>query len=183
MITTPRSLLERLRSRGDEQAWRRFVELYTPFILHCVRRAGVPEADSADLVQEVFTLLMTRLPGFHHDRSRSFGAWLRVITRNKCRDYFRGRRPKGVLAREPAAPDDAELFTEDEYRRFIAQRALKLMQTEFQDTTWRACWENVVEGRPAAEVADRLGISVNAVYVAKSRVLGRLREELDDLLE
>ena len=183
MITTPRSLLERLRSRGDEQAWNRFVELYTPFILHCVRRVGVSASDAADLVQDVFALLMTKLPGFQYDRSRSFAAWLRVITRNKCRDYLRRRRPEAALPADPAAPDDADLFTEDEYRRFIAQRALRLMQAEFQDTTWRACWENVVEGRPAAEVAERLGISLNAVYVAKSRVLSRLREELEHLLE
>lgn len=80
-------------------------------------------------------------------------------------------------------PDDAELFAEQEYRQRLVSRALDLMQTEFGDSTWRACWETVVNDRPAADVAAELRITVNAVYVAKSRVLRRLRSELDGLLD
>ena len=72
---------------------------------------------------------------------------------------------------------------EEEYRRYLVRRALGLMQAEFEPATWKACWEFVVHDRPAAEVAAELGLSVNAVYLAKSRVLRRLRAELRGLLD
>jgi len=188
MVTTSTSLLERLRQSGDAQAWARFVDIYTPLIYFWVRRIGVASDDVPDLVQEVFIVLIRKLPEFQYDRRRSFGAWLRVTTENRCRDYLRRQRsnretPNSVDSVEPSLPDDVELFTETEYRQFVARRALELMRTEFQPTTWKACWEHVVSGRSAAEIASELGISPNAVYVAKSRVLRRLREELADLLD
>src|SRR5581483_587247 len=81
---------------------------------------------------------------------------------------------------DPAALDP---FWEHEYRQKLVARALELMRAEFQPTTWRACWEHVVSNRPAAEVAAELGMTVGAVYVAKGRVLRRLREELAGLWE
>ena len=78
---------------------------------------------------------------------------------------------------------DAAAFDEAEYRRHLLHRALELMQVEFPLKTWKACWEHVVEGRPAAEVAAELDIGVGSVYVAKSRVIGRLRHELEGLFE
>jgi RNA polymerase sigma-70 factor, ECF subfamily len=185
MVTTSVSLLCRLRQTGDSEAWARFVDLYTPAIYFWVCRIGVPTDDASDLVQEVFILLMKKLPEFQYDRRRSFGAWLRVMTENRCRDYLRRRRPDrpGTDFPEPGVPDNTELFSESEYRQQIASRALQLMRAEFQPTTWKACWEHTVMGRPAEDISRELGISVNAVYVGKSRVLRRLREELTDLLE
>jgi RNA polymerase sigma-70 factor (ECF subfamily) len=84
---------------------------------------------------------------------------------------------------DPIIPDHVESFSETEYRRRLTRRALEIMQDEFQPATWKACWETVVGGRSAAEVAKDLGLTVNAVYLAKSRVLRRLREELDGLLD
>jgi RNA polymerase sigma-70 factor, ECF subfamily len=80
-------------------------------------------------------------------------------------------------------PDEQQSFDEEEYRQYIVSRALQLMQADFQPDTWKACWEYVVRDRPAADVAVELGISVNAVHLAKSRVLRRLREELNGLLD
>ena len=184
MVTTSVSLLDRLRQPGDAEAWARFVDLYTPLIYFWVRRIGVPSDDASDLVQEVFILLMRKLPQFQYDRRRSFGAWLRVTTENRCRDYLRRRRPERPDSDfvEPCLPDDTELFSETEYRQHLARRALQLMRAEFQPTTWKACWEHVVSGRSADDIARELGISANAVYVAKSRVLRRLREDLANLL-
>ena len=79
---------------------------------------------------------------------------------------------------DPVAPDT---FMEKEYRDYLIGRALQVMRTDFQPTTWRACWEHVAQGRPVAEVAAELGISVRAVYLAKARVLRRLRKELEGL--
>jgi len=186
-MDTPASLLERLRQPASERAWVRFVQLYTPLLFFWVRRLGLQEADAADLVQDVFTVLVRKLPEFAYDRHKSFRAWLHTVTLNA----WRNRRRRAELPRAAAAadlaglagPDPADLFSEEEYRRWLVGRALELMQTEFQPTTWKACWECVVSGRPAAEVAAELGIGVGAVYMAKSRVLSRLRLELSDLLD
>jgi RNA polymerase sigma-70 factor (ECF subfamily) len=106
---------------------------------------------------------------------------------NKLRDRKRREgRAERVLAercQQEALPDDAELFSEAEYRQKVARSALELIQTEFAPTTWKACWQTVVEGRSSADVAQALGITENAVYIARCRVLRRLRQEFTGLLE
>ena len=186
MTSTPPSLLERLRHPADQEAWSHFVRLYAPLLYHWAQRLGLQSSDSADLVQEVFAVLVRSLPEFRYDAHKSFRAWLRTVMLNKWRDL---RRRKAPQARADDHPDLAELaddgsdaFDEKEYRSALAARALRLIQNEFQPTTWRAFWETVVAGRPAAEVADELGITPNAVYLARGRVLRRLREDLDGLL-
>ncbi len=186
MIDTSTSLLARLRSCDDTRAWARFVGLYTPVLFYWIRRQGVPTDDAADLVQEVFTVLVAKLPTFQYDRRRSFGAWLRTITTNKCHDYFRRRNARPMATSglvDGETLDHAQQFSETEYQQRLARRALEVMRNEFETATWKACWESVVVGRGALEIAQELGLSVNAVYVAKSRVLRRLREELDGLWE
>jgi RNA polymerase sigma-70 factor (ECF subfamily) len=184
---TPSSLLMRLQQPSAGLAWEEFVQLYTPLLSRWARSVGLAEADAADLVQDVFVLLLVKLPEFRYDRHGSFRAWLRTVTLNKWRENLRRR---GTVPRQF---DDAELaelpgregdpFAEEEYRRFIAGRALQLMQKEFSDVAWKACLETLVGGRPAAEVAAELGISTDSVYTAKYRVLRRLREQLQGLLD
>lgn len=184
MITTSTSLLARLRTGDETQAWSRFVSLYTPVLFYWARRQGVPASDTADLVQEVFAVLVDKMPSFQYDRNRSFGVWLRTITANKGRDYFRRKKTRPSAASnlpDAEGPDQSEAFTEAEYHQMLARRALEIMQDEFEPNTWKSCWESVVAGKPAAQIAAELGISVNAVYVAKGRVLRRLREELAGL--
>jgi RNA polymerase sigma-70 factor (ECF subfamily) len=188
MDTTPASLLERLRVPGQDGAWNRFVRLFTPLIYGVARRAGLQSDDARDLVQDVLLLLARKMPEFHYDRTKSFRGWLRTVTINKVRE--RARR-KGATARQAEERDlsqledlaDGSLLEETEYQQMLANRALELMRAEFTPTTWQACWEHVVSGRTAAEVGAELGISEGAVYVAKCRVLKRLREELEGLLE
>jgi RNA polymerase sigma-70 factor (ECF subfamily) len=186
-MDTPASLLERLRQPAPESAWTRFVQLYTPLLFFWARRLGLRDADAADLVQDVLTLLVRKLPEFSYDRNKSFHAWLCTVTLN-C---WRNRARRAELPREAHPPDleglpdsdPGDLLGEIEYRNWLVGRALELMRAEFQPSTWKACWECVVSGRPAADVAAELGISVGAVYMAKSRVLSRLRQELTDLLD
>jgi RNA polymerase sigma-70 factor (ECF subfamily) len=186
-MKTPASLLERLRQPEQEQAWERFVELYTPLLYYWAQRATGRDREAADLVQEVLTLLVRKLPEFSYDRNRTFRGWLRTVAHN-C---WRNLRRRAEVPREPGAPDLAELpapesdepFWEVEYRQRLVGRALELMRAEFQPATWQACWRCVVEGQAPAEVARELGISVGAVYMAKSRVLSRLRKELEGLVE
>ena len=185
---TPASLLLRLRQPSATRAWNEFVDLYTPLIYKWARGAGLQEADAADLVQDIFALLLVKLPEFRYDRHRSFRAWLRTVTLNKWRENLRrgGAAPRqlddAALARLPAGEDE-DVFAEDEYRRYLANRCLQLMQAEFPATVWKACWAALTSGRPAAAIAAELGISIDAVYTAKYRVLRRLREQLDGLLD
>jgi RNA polymerase sigma-70 factor (ECF subfamily) len=186
-MDTPASLLERLRQPAQEAAWARFVQLYTPLLFAWARRLGLRDADAADLVQEVLMLLVRKLPEFTYDRNRSFRAWLRTVTlncwRNRCRRAELPRAAGPFDLDDLAGPNTTDAVSETEYRQWLVGRALELMRAEFQPTTWKACWECVVSGRPAADVATELGIGVGAVYMAKSRVLSRLRQELTGLLE
>jgi RNA polymerase sigma-70 factor (ECF subfamily) len=188
MNTTPVSLLERLRQTAEPLAWRRFADLYTPLLYFWARRLGLQEPDAADLVQDVFLKLIRTLPEFTYNRGHSFRSWLHTVLINQWRTNQRRRvvvpaAAGGEALEEVAAGDDKEAFGEEEYRHYVARRALRLMQSQFQPTTWRACWLQVVEGRPAAEVAAELGISEGAAYVAKCRVLRRLCQDLDGLLD
>jgi len=188
MNTTPATLLERLQQPGAQDAWERFVKLYTPLLLCWARGLGLQEADAADLVQDVVTTLLQKLPEFHYDRQRSFRAWLRTVTVNKWRETQRRRAASPqVLGNcdlvEMAGAEPEEAFWETEYRNHLVGRALQLMQADFEPTTWKACWEFVVSGKAASQVAAELDTTVDVVYSAKSRVLRRLRKELDGLLD
>jgi RNA polymerase sigma-70 factor (ECF subfamily) len=187
MESTSVSLLEKLKLPRAEAAWSRFAELYTPLFFFWARRLGLQEQDAADLVQEVFTVLIKTMPAFSYDQSKSFRGWLRTVFHNKWRERNR-HAPRPAVAGGSAVdvipcPDAVSALSETEFQQQLSIRALELMQAEFQPTTWRACWEHVVCGREPAEVAEELGITVNAVYLAKSRVLRRLRQELAGMLE
>jgi RNA polymerase sigma-70 factor (ECF subfamily) len=187
-METPASLLERLRQPGQEQAWSRLVELYTPLLYAWARRAGLHAEDAADLLQDVFAILVRKLPDFTYDSHRSFRAWLRTLLMNRWRD---GRRRAAVRPAEVGHPDlDAlaasasdEFFADAEYYRQLVGQALRLIRPEFRDVTWKAWTGHGLEGRPAAEVARELGLSEGAVFAAKFRVLQRLRRELQGLLD
>jgi len=187
-MDTSSSLLVRLRRLDDQNAWDRFVRLYTPLIYAWSRRVGLQPQDAADLVQDVLTTLVRKLPEFNYQQTGSFRAWLRSITLNRWRDVCRRKaaRPTeqaGEQIVDVPTPADEDSLAEAEYRAHLVARALELMQTEFQPATWKACWELVVVGRTAADIARELQISENAVYLAKGRVLRRLRKELDGLLD
>ena len=187
LTRTPASLLERLRQPFDPDAWSRLVSLYTPLIYSWACRAGLREQDALDLVQDVFVTLLRVLPTFSYDRNQSFRGWLRTVTLNTWRN--RKKRAENRVktgAVDPdlvPCPEDPESAWDEEYRKRIVGRALCIMQADFRETTWKACWEMVVSGRPAADVAAELGLTVGAVYAAKVRVLNRLREELQGLLD
>jgi RNA polymerase sigma-70 factor (ECF subfamily) len=186
MTQTPASLLQRLRSPTDQAAWVQFLHLYTPLLYYWARRLNLQGADAADLVQEVLLVLVRTLPEFDYDRHRSFRGWMRTVLLNKWRQQRRGANDpagNGADLDQLPGPDAFADLSDNEYRGYLAGRALELMKAEFAPTTWRACWEFVVQGRPAAEVAAELGLAVGTVYAAKFRVLARLREQLSGLME
>lgn len=187
MDPTPVSLLARLRAPGQPEAWARFVDLYTPLLYHWARRLGLGPDDAGDLVQDVFATLVERLPEFEYDPGRRFRGWLWTLTVNRFRERRRRARAAAATEEQAAAPaevpDATDELAEDEYRRYLTARAVRLMRADFHPDTWRAFWEHAVNDRPAADVAAELGTTPGAVYAAKARVLARLREELRGLLD
>lgn len=152
---------------------------------------NLQKEDAADIVQEVFATIAGRLHSFDRNRSDStFRGWLYVITRNKVRDRARAmsRRLKIVPATDAKVDLDLHAekipqeFDDPTETRRIVQRALQLIQVEFEYRTWRAFHRVAVDDVSAADVAEELSMSVGAVYKAKSRVMLRLRLELDGLI-
>lgn len=191
------TLLDQVRARVPE-AWEGMVRLYSPLIYRWSRRAGVSEADAADLLQEVFAAVMQHLPSFRRTGDGdSFTAWLATITRNKVRDHYRRRgriaEARGGTTAQLAmaeVPQQVELSDELSVASVAADAAsavllrkqvLKRIEAEFERRTWQAFLKTAVEGQPAAGVAEDLGMTVAAVYMAKSRVLRRLRAALAEL--
>ena len=184
------SLLARVKAR-EPDAWRRLVKLYGPVIYLWARQAGLQPDDAADVVQEVLGAVADKVEDFRRERTGdTFQGWLWTITRNKIRDHFRRvqDRPEargGTDAQqrilqipelpEPSSDDHAEVGSR------VARSALELIRAEFEDRTWRAFWRMAIDGCPAADVAEELGISIRAVYQGKYRVLRRIRQELDEL--
>jgi RNA polymerase sigma-70 factor (ECF subfamily) len=186
MLSTSVTLLDLLRRPDAGDAWRRFVRLYTPLLVAWARRAGQHPDGVADLIQDVFVVLVRKLPDYQSRGRFSFRGWLKTVFTNLARDRAARRLPDPLSPSHPAlealATDDPDPGEADE-RQFLCRRAMQIMESDFEPATWRACWEMTVEGRPAADVARELGLSVAAVYVAKSRVLARLRQELGDVLD
>jgi RNA polymerase sigma-70 factor (ECF subfamily) len=185
MTTTPVSLLEQLRRPGEQAAWVEFVRLYSPLLFYWARKAGLQESDAADLTQEVFAILVQKLPEFRYDENKSFRAWLRTIALNKWRDSRRKRvRQSAELdAGLDDLPESEDSFTDQEYRRQLMAQALEILRPEFRMATWKAFQEHGLAGRRAEDVARELRMTVGGVYAAKFRVLARLRSYLQGLLE
>jgi RNA polymerase sigma-70 factor, ECF subfamily len=187
------SLLHRVQSY-DPAAWERLVNLYTPLVFRWCRRCGLQPADAADVGQQVFLAVARKVRDFRRNRpGGSFRAWLRAIARNRLRDFFRTARTRDAraaggdafawLEQVAAGPDPSDPTPEDgEEEALLFRRATELMQAEFEERTWQAFWQSAVDGRRAAEVAAGLGMTANAVYLARGRVLRRLREEFADLV-
>jgi RNA polymerase sigma-70 factor (ECF subfamily) len=185
---TSLSLLERLRLHSAGADWERLVGLYAPLIRGWLLRQEVPEADADDLTQEVLAAVVRGLAGFEHNRRPgAFRAWLRAITVNRLRGYWRGRRhaPQaaagGDAARRLEELEDPHSglsrLWDEEHDRHVMGRLMRLIEPEFPAPWWQAFRRHAVEGARAADVARELGVSVNVVLLAKSRILRRLRQE------
>jgi len=186
--STSSSLIRRVKAH-DQAAWQRLVRLYGPLVDSWIRRSNVQAADRQDLFQDVFTAVFHGIAGFRKDLpGDTFRGWLRVVTRHKVIDHFRrcSTETPGIGGSDiwrkleaipfPEEDSDAEADAVQDLRL----RALGMIQAEFEVRTWQMFWRVVVGCEPASEVAADCGVSPSAVRLAKSRVLRRLREELDD---
>ena len=155
------------------------------------RKRGLQDADAADLMQDVMRSVSSAIGRLDYDRNQgTFRGWLFTITRNKIFNFLSARRlrPQGsgdsttnrLLDSQPDSSDGSDTW-EMEYQRRLAALAMDRVKSEFQDNTWRAFWLTAVEGVAAADAASKVGISPGAIYVAKSRVLARLKQEVKSI--
>jgi RNA polymerase sigma-70 factor (ECF subfamily) len=181
------SLLVRLRDAGDHEAWADFVRLYAPAIYRFARRKGLQDADAADLSQEVLRGVAGSIGRLDFDpRQGMFRSWLFTLAHRRLCDWFisRQRREQGsgdsamleVLHAQPDRADEQDW--EQDLEREMFARAAEQIRGAFSESTWQAFWRTAVDGKSGKEVAQALGISVGAVYLAKSRVMVRLKEQL-----
>jgi RNA polymerase sigma-70 factor (ECF subfamily) len=184
---TSLSLLERLCDRADDAAWERFVTVYSSLLHTWLHAAGLQPADCDDLSQRALEVLVRRLPEFQHaGRPGAFRAWLRGITVNLLREFWRQRPTReSTSVLEQLADPRAHLsrLWDEQHDRHVLHGLLELVREEFTGSTWQAFQRLALDGVPARTVAAELDTSVNAVLIAKSRVLARLRQEAGALLD
>lgn len=178
--------------RQDQAAWRRLVRLYGPLVHYWIRSAGLRYADAEDVLQEVFQAVARHLVRFRTtSQEGGFRAWLRTITRSKVADHFRrlgvapvaqggseAQRQFADIAADASSIDSSVADDRLQQRR-LRLRAMESIRGEFAEGTWQAFWRTVVEGEAPKDIARDLGVTPSAVRLAKSRVLRRLRDELE----
>lgn len=184
MLATPASLLLRLKRSEESASWDRFVELYTPLLFHWARQLSQQDSDSADLVQDVFLILWRKLPEFDYDPTRSFHAWLKTLFLNRfrSRQRERGVKLKDMDDLDPAGESQGD-FADLEYSRYLIRQAFRLIEREFSPQHQKVFRAYVLEERPPEAVAREFHISPGTVYSIKSKILSRLRQELQQLLD
>jgi RNA polymerase sigma factor (sigma-70 family) len=189
---TRASLLLRIRDVKNHEAWEQFVEIYTPLIYGFCRTRGLQDADSADVAQESMRAVAQAIGKFEYDPQRGkFRNWLLTVVRSKFHNFVAQQQRQPELAgnttlqfkidREAASPEESDW--EAEYHRRIFHWAAERIRSEFQESTWQAFWRTAIDERDGKEVAESLGLSVGAVYAAKSRVIARLKAEIQGVDE
>ena len=185
---TQASLLIRVQNSDDQDSWRDFADIYGPLIEAYGRRHGLQHADASDVAQDVLTSIHDAIKRFDYDPKKgAFRGWLFNITRNQLRDHVRkhNRSPRAtgetviqnLLSEQPADPREEEIWNR-EHEQYLFRWAANQIRSSFQEQTWKAFWLTAVENLGGQQVADRLNISVGAVYIAKSRVLNKLKETI-----
>jgi RNA polymerase sigma factor (sigma-70 family) len=189
-VTRP-TLLVRLRNADNAAAWEQFVEAYTPLIYDFCHRAGLQDADAADVAQEVMWSVARAIHKFKYDPQRGrFRTWLLTVTRSKLNNFLakQQRQPVGIghstLANlvDPGNGDLVKNWDRQYYQRLF-DWAAEQVRPRIEESTWQAFLLTTIQGQESQEVAARLGISVGAVYIAKCRTLARLKEVLMNVAE
>lgn len=186
------SLVLRLKRSDDERAWREFLELYEPLILQLVRRRGLQDADAREVTQEVLLAVSRAVERWDPSPERgSFRGWLATITRNLLVNYLerQKRQPRGSgdsqfqawLELQPAADSAASQWFDREQQLQRFRWAAQRIRHDFHETTWRAFWRTSVDGLSAEAAARELGVTVGVVYMARSRVMKRLRAAVEQV--
>lgn len=189
---TRRSLLVRLRDREDARAWEEFVEVYEPLLYRLVRKRGLQHADAQELTQECLVAVAVAIDRWDPDSQKGpFRGWLFRIARNMTINFLTRQRPgqqgaggtdfQVLLEKHPDPASEVTTEFEQEYQRELFDWAAGQVRDEFRESTWQAFWRTAVEGEPIAEAASALGVSVGAVYMARSRVMARIKARVQEL--
>jgi RNA polymerase sigma-70 factor (ECF subfamily) len=194
MPATSASLLERLRVSPSADSWQHLVGIYEPLIRGWLRQRVLAEHDVDDVTQEVMAVVVRRLMEFEHNgRVGAFRTWLKTITINCLRDHWKRGKHRPVATGQSSMQDvlaqledpESELSRQWDldHDRIVARRLLEMLRGEFEPRTWQAFQRTALEGASASEVAAELGVSTNAVFIARSRVLARLRQEAAGIID
>lgn len=190
------SLMLRLREAAGQQAWTEFVSIYEPLLLRLMKQRGLQEADARDVTQQVVLAVTQAVDRWQPDgREASFRRWLFAIARKLALKFVqRGHSPLGTARRGTGGTDMLKLLDnlpepehrttaafDDEYRTEVFHFAAEQVRSEFRETTWQAFWRTCVLNEAIADVAEQLGTTAGNVYVARSRVIARLREVVEEL--
>lgn len=192
MNTTSESLLFRLQQHAnsdeiDQSAWESFVGLYTPLLLHWARKVGLKQPDAADLIQEVLAIVFRRLPDLKYDRQGSFRGWLRTVTLNKYRERRRIKTlplvdESASFVERLASVPQAESTWDLDYGRLLLIQAMDKMQCDFEPATWQALLAVMRENLSVEQASKQHNVSPWTIYSARSRLMRRLRDQLDGML-
>ena len=183
---TSHSLIARVKDLGDGAAWTEFLGIYQPVVLRMARRRGLQDADAQDVMQQVFLSISTSIEGWiPGDLQPPFRAWLTTIARNAITKALT-RRPHDAASGSTSMVDleaqpDPQATTAEilaEARKELIRWATEQIRSEFSEATWNVFWRTAIEGVPIAEVAKSTGRSAGAVYVARYRVIARLKERV-----
>ena len=185
------SLMLRLRDPQDQEAWTQFVSVYEPLVLRLLKQRGLQEADARDVTQQVIMAVTQAVERWQPDgREASFRRWLFAIARKLALKFIqRGATSNGPSRRGVGGTDMIDLLKnlpepdhrtvaafDDEYRNEVLEWAAERAQREFRESTWQAFWRTCVLNEPIASVAESLGMTVGNVYVARTRVIARLKQ-------
>nr|WP_286177301.1 sigma-70 family RNA polymerase sigma factor [Rhodopirellula sp. JC639] len=177
-----------MRDRENHGAWSEFLEIYEPVIYRLARRRQLQDADAREIVQEVLLRVAAAIDRFDPEASGSFRGWLSQTTRRVVVDRFRrlaatacpvGGQSDPFAEVADGSENPFEVEFDLEHRRQLFRCAAEHLQRELSATSWTAFWRTAVQGHPARVVASQLGISEGAVYVARCRVLKRIREFIE----
>jgi RNA polymerase sigma-70 factor (ECF subfamily) len=186
--STSLSLLDRLCAR-DAQAWRQMVVLYAPLLHAWLRPAGLQASDIDDVTQNALMIVVRKLPEYRHNgHPGAFRAWLRSIVQKCLRDFLRATdrheaRLLELRARLDDPGSDLHRWWDREHDRYVLRGLLELVAPEFTSTTWTAFYRTALEGAAPGAIAAELGLSPNAIHIARSRVLARLREAAREFVD
>ncbi|TWT83176.1 RNA polymerase sigma factor [Planctomycetes bacterium CA13] len=187
---TRASLLLKIRDPADYEAWDEFVSLYRPVVLRMAEIRGIQRADAEDLAQQVLLAVSQAIERFEPDDNRAkFRTWLKTIARRVIINAMTRTSPDQAIGGSGAqALLDAQTAESEEtqslsllYRREIFRVAAAEIKPEFHVDSWTAFWESVVVNRPVEEVAQTMNRSRGSIYTARSRVMARLKEKVQQL--
>ncbi len=192
--TTRASLLVRIRDPRDAEAWSQFNRVYGPLIFRFARKHGFQDSDAADLTQEVLREVCRKIRQFDYDRELGrFRGWLLTVARYTLIRMRKAktRQPGGTgdtatIRKLESVADDSDALEQDwnqEYERTVFEWASRDVRGQVLESTWEAFWRTAVEGRKPIQVARELGMSVGSVYVARNRVLARLKQQISEIDE